>query len=284
MSEHFGIGGLASKKKVMTQSKSSPALAASFSLRGFSQQHKALPADKSCSMTQLPRVYDESDVCGSNGRWRQRKAQEYFKEKEKEELERLREERAYQEARMKRRQELDARRKRQQQEEEEKRLAKLERERQERIERDHHQKRLEERERLIREGEERDRLARMPITCETCSGTGVCPACQGQGELWATFLVSKVGPGASSTFGRKAQGCEACGGCRQNLTGELQMGSGECADCNGKGKVPPRNVPERSPTFHDTHRSMRHAIFFSNTSFSFGDLSPVSRRSFIQPH
>merc|ERR1712039_361776 len=84
---------------------------------------------------------------------------------------------------------------------------------------------LAERERLKREEAEREWLARQPKTCETCQGVGKCVTCQGKGTIFSVFLVSKVDSATSITdFGRKEQGCDDCGGYRQNILGQLRPG------------------------------------------------------------
>lgn len=222
----------------MPMSKSSPSLAASFSLRDFCQSRHRLPMEKSSSHADI--VLEEIDRLGGNGRWRQRKADEFFKKRQLEELERLRQQRAMEEDRRRRRQEFEAKKKRQQQEEEQKRQAERDRQRREHEEREEKVRREQERERQRREEEEREWLARQPRTCEACGGSGVCVGCGGKGQLFSLFLVTQVEKGAHMEFGRQPQGCEECGGCKQNIMGELVAGSGQCSSCNGRGKVWPK--------------------------------------------
>lgn len=234
-----GMEGFGSLYKTgMQMSKSSPSLAAAFSLRDYSQHRHRLPPERSNSQTTIE--LEEIDRLGGNGRWRQRKAEEFFKRKQLEELERLRQQRAMEEEKRRRRQEFEAKKKRQQQEEEQKRQAERERQRREREEREEKLRREQERERQRREEEERDWLARQPRTCEACGGSGICSSCEGKGQLFSLFLVSQVGKGSHMEFGRQPQGCEECGGCKQNILGELVAGSGQCSGCNGRGKVWPK--------------------------------------------
>merc|ERR1712146_710720 len=90
--------------------------------------------------------------------------------------------------------------------------------------------------------EERERLARLPKTCEACGSSGLCTKCDGKGQLFAMFLVQNVKEEhkfAGLDFGRVLQGCDNCGGYRQNLVGELRKGTGLCPVCNGTGKIWP---------------------------------------------
>mmetsp|Transcript_88570 Transcript_88570/g.246517 ORF Transcript_88570/g.246517 Transcript_88570/m.246517 type:complete len:292 (+) Transcript_88570:3-878(+) len=258
MAEHYT--GLV--RKGMTMSKSSPSLAAAFNLREHSQSRKKLPIERPDSQPSL--TLEEIDRLGGNGRWRQRKAEEYFKQKAIEELERQREQREIEERRRKRRCEIEARRRRQQQEEEQKREAERERQRKDRELKEALRQKEEELDRRRQEADQRDWEARQPYTCESCSGSGKCQRCDGKGEVFALFLVSQVEKGSgtglgrtriaevdNSTkvgFGRTAQGCEDCGGCRQNILGELNTGSGNCPGCNGKGKVWPKAAFELKPS------------------------------------
>jgi len=241
-------------------------LAAKFSLREYSQSRKRVPMEKSTSQPEI--VMEEIDRLGGNGKWRQRKAEDYFKRQQIEELERLREQRALEEKRKKRREEMERRRKRQQQEEEEKRLAKLAREREEREEREAEERRIREKERRLREQERAEWAARQPVPCEACAASGTCPSCDGKGRLWATFLAGHVGSDDTMTFGRAPQGCEDCGGCRQNIMGELVCGSGKCAKCNGRGKIWPAAAFEPMKT--------RSRFRFSSSNLAAGDFSPKS--------
>mmetsp|Transcript_96756 Transcript_96756/g.190062 ORF Transcript_96756/g.190062 Transcript_96756/m.190062 type:complete len:264 (-) Transcript_96756:246-1037(-) len=222
----------------MTMSRSSPSLAASFNLREHSQTRRKIALDRPSSQPSF--TYEEIDLLGGNGRWRQRKADQFFKQKEVEELERQRQEREIEERKRRRRQEIEARRKRQQQEEEQKREAERERERREREYKEEVRRREEEAERIKWELEQREWEARQPYCCESCQGTGKCTRCQGSGKLFAMFLVSTVDKRSHMPFGRTPQGCEDCGGCRQNIMGDLALGTGHCPRCNGKGKVWPK--------------------------------------------
>jgi len=225
-------------RKGLSLSRSSPSLAAAYSLREYSQMKKRVPLEKSSSQPII--TVEEIDRIGGNGRWRQRKAEEHFKMKQVEELERLRSQRTLEEERKKRRQDLENKRRRQQQEEEQKRQAKVQREKDELEMREMEQQRLNKRERMFKEQQEKEVAARQPVPCEACNSTGVCTSCEGKGTQWAVFLSSQVEKTGAMGFGKAPQGCEDCGGCRQNIVGELVTGSGLCPDCNGKGQVWPQ--------------------------------------------
>lgn len=183
---------------------------------------------------------EEIDQLGGNGRWRQRKADEFFRLKTIEDQERLERQRQQEERRRRHRQEGEARRRRQQQEEEEKQRAEEDRLRKEREYREESRRHEEEKQREVREQEHREWLARQPHTCDACGGTALCSHCEGKGVVHALFLCNQVAKGGPSMdFGRIPQGCEHCGGCRQNIQGEMQDGSGRCANCSGRGKVWP---------------------------------------------
>jgi len=83
------------------------------------------------------------------------------------------------------------------------------------------------------------------------------------------FLVSQVGKESNMGFGRAPQGCEDCGGCKQNILGGLQKGSGKCAHCNGKGKVWPKAAFE-------TRASRTRIKASMSTTLSTADFSPKS--------
>lgn len=252
----------------MAMSRSSPSLAAAFSLREYSQTRKRIPIERSNSQPDIR--MEEIDRMGGNGKWRQVKAEAFFKQQQVEELERLREQRTLEEKRKKRRQDLENRRKRQQQEEEQKRQAKLDHEQEMRNERDHKERKRQEKERHDREHQEREWAARQPVPCELCLASGVCPSCDGKGQLWATFLAPKVGSEACMGFGRAPQGCEDCGGCKQNIMGELNCGSGECAACNGRGKVWP------DAAFNPFKNTRSRFRFSSSNVASICEFSPKS--------
>lgn len=230
-------------------------MAAAFSLRQYSMERKRIAPEKTSSTPTLR--MEEIDLLGGNGRWRQRKAETDFKQREIEEIERLRLQKIQEEARRKRKMELEAKRRRQLQEEENQRRAEREKEQREREEREEARRIQEEKERLQAEEEERERQARAPKTCETCAGSGRCVKCEGKGHLFAMFLVPS---GANALwkkdqkmdFGRSVQGCDECGGYRQNLLGELRKGSGDCAACDGVGKITPKIDPGRSRKLNTT--------------------------------
>mmetsp|Transcript_102661 Transcript_102661/g.260778 ORF Transcript_102661/g.260778 Transcript_102661/m.260778 type:complete len:282 (+) Transcript_102661:73-918(+) len=247
-------------RKGMSMSKSSPCLAASFKLREYSQSRKHLPNEQSASVPKLPAL-EEIDRIGGNGRRRQLQAEEYFKQKEVEDAARLKEERALAAQKQGRVREKEARRRRQQQEMEERLREKEERLQIEADERAEHLRLEGEHKRQIHEAEHNEWLRRQPVTCEECTGAGLCTTCEGSGHVHAIFLVTSVDKASAMlgrSFGRNLQGCTHCGGCRQNLVGDVQKGSGQCPGCNGKGKVWPDAAfePKKSMGLKLHHRRM----------------------------
>jgi len=150
----------------------------------------------------------------------------------------------------------------------------MQREKEEKEERKRQQ---EEKERKRREEEERQWLARQPKPCETCNGGGKCVACSGKGTAFAMFLAPAVDDGGSSfNMGRKLQGCEECGGCRQNIVGQLRQGSGKCAACNGHGMIWPETVTSpKSRRFNVTGFGMVNGEVGSPKSQTLHPLSPM---------
>jgi len=169
----------------------------------------------------------------------------------------------------------EAKRRRQKEEEEAKQLAEEERLRKE-FEYRAEQRLLEtHREREAKVQEEREWQARQPVICESCNGTGLCIKCEGKGESSAVFLSSSAPKKeAAFNFGRSCQGCEDCGGCRQNIVGRLQKGNGQCPSCNGKGKVWPSAAFESRTSRARVQRGM---------STLAGDFSPKSTMSLTSP-
>lgn len=225
-------------RKGMSMSKSSPSISASFALREFSQMKKRFPFEHIDSAPEL--ILTEIDRLGGNGRWRERKAVAYFEEKSIEDQKRSDDQRAAEERKRQRKLQIESKKKRQKEEEEAKRRAHEESLRKEREWKEEQLALQREKERAQREVEEREWKARQPVVCELCSGSGLCRTCSGKGQIYTLFL-SRSTPTRESefTFGRPPQGCEDCGGCRQNIVGALQVGSGDCLGCNGKGKIWP---------------------------------------------
>ncbi|CAK0827758.1 unnamed protein product, partial [Prorocentrum cordatum] len=92
---------------------------------------------------------------------------------------------------------------------------------------------------------------REPTVCQACSGTGTCPRCHGDQVLSQDFFApAPKGPPAPCwlEFGRKPQGCEACGGFAPGIDGRHQAGTGRCAHCDGHGKTWPEL--EAQPHLH----------------------------------
>lgn len=224
--------------KTSWQSRSSPALAAAFSLRQYAVDTKHIPGEKPSTAVVIP--IEKIDLLGGNGKWRRMRAEEEFERRKIEEEERHRQEVIREQEKRRRQAELAERRRRHHEEEE----------RRWQMERDQKEREISEKARLKREGEERqrqqraeeeaERQRRMPKPCETCSGGGQCQDCMGKGFILSTFLVPKVcGKHDWKEHGRKLQGCDKCEGYSHNLMGELKKGSGNCAACNGTGKIWP---------------------------------------------
>lgn len=244
-------------------SRSSPALSAGFSLRQYSMDRKRLQPVKVASASSF--TLEEIDRMGGNGAWRQKLAHEDFERKKIEEAERARLQKIADEEKRMRKEKLQAKRRKQMEEEEAQRRAEREKEQREREEREDAKRKQEEQERREREAAEKDWHARQPKTCKTCQGSGICQGCEGKGHIFAMFLVPQSSPGFEG--GRVQQGCDACGGYRQNLYADMQKGSGKCAPCSGVGKIKPV-VLEKGGTRR-----------FLDGRSPGGDLSPKMRKS-----
>lgn len=234
-------------------SRSTPSLAAAFSLRQYSLERKRLPPERPSSSPQLdPADLEEIDLIGGNGRWRQMRAKEEFQRRAVEEEERRRRLKILEEEKQRRRAAQAERRRKQL--EEERRQVKMEQERMQREKEDKEDRKRhqEERERKRREEEERQWLARQPKPCETCNGGGKCGTCLGKGTIFGLFLAPTVEDRCIADFGRVVQGCDECGGCRQNIIGQLRSGTGKCAVCCGHGKIWPNVTSPKSRRFNAT--------------------------------
>jgi hypothetical protein len=198
---------------------------------------------------------EKIDLIGGNGKWRQLKAEEEFKQRKLEAEEQRRE--AKERAAEKQRKQADlAERKRRHQEEEERRWkVECEQKQQAQQEEEREKKEREAKVRQEREEKEEQRRRRMPKTCEVCDGSGKCQECMGKGYTFSVFLVSKKGydgAGSHSTamdHGRVLQGCDKCGGCSHNLLGDLKNGTGQCPVCQGLGKIWPIIDEPEAQTF-----------------------------------
>lgn len=250
------------------QTKSSPALAAAFSLRRYAVEAKHITGERPSSAPagDLKRIHtpltghkqalilpiSSVDLIGGSGKYRQVKAEEEFRQRRLEEEEQRRQELLNQ-AEKKRRQINLADRKRQhqleeerrwQEENEQKRLAQLE---QDRIKKEQQDKVTEQKRK-----EDEERRSRMPTTCELCDGSGKCQDCMGKGSVFHLFLIAKVSPedavgGTDLEHGRKLQGCDRCGGCTHNMLGGIKEGTGLCPHCQGLGKIWPIIDAAQSP-------------------------------------
>jgi len=237
------------------RSWSTPALAAAFSLRKYAVSVAHIPGDRpirSFAGDPLELPIEKIDLIGGNGKWRMLKAQEEFKRKEDEDRERRRQERIKAAEKTRRQVELADRRQKHQEEEERRWQEEREQKRRDQLERERVQREHQEKLRLEREEREEERRRRMPKTCETCDGSCKCQECMGKGYVFSIFLCSRVTDddrnlgGTSMDHGRKHQGCDKCGGYSHNMLGELKKGTGECANCNGLGKIWPAQDPSWS--------------------------------------
>jgi len=257
-------------RKCMSMSKSNPSLAAAFSLREYSQMKRRVPIERASSSQDIM-VFEEIDRLGGNGARRQKQAEEYLKKKTIEDRVMLQEQKAEEQKKRGRRRELEAKRNRQKQEAEAKQCAEEERLHREKEYREDQERQATEHERLLKEQERQMWVARQPGTCGTCTGDGVCRNCEGKGEIYAVFLSKNVSKEAARNFGRKSQGCERCGGCAQNIVGKVKQGSGQCPDCNGRGKVWPAAAFEQ--------KSARPKFRSSGFSNNQGDATPKAMAS-----
>mmetsp|Transcript_70971 Transcript_70971/g.198034 ORF Transcript_70971/g.198034 Transcript_70971/m.198034 type:complete len:312 (+) Transcript_70971:25-960(+) len=230
------------------RARSAPALPLAYNLRQCSQERRRLgpePRERRAARTACQPV-TQTDLLGGNGRWRQRRAKEQWA-LERAEAERQRREREGLEAERKRRaEEREAVRRKQQEEDQQRQRALEEKKQRERREQEERERHEEEERRLKAAQDHQDWLARQPKTCTTCEGSGKCTHCGGKGFFFATFLAPSVDTSASLDFGRAQQGCPECGGCAQNIRGDLVQGSGRCLNCDGVGMVKPI-VGERRP-------------------------------------
>jgi len=232
-------------QKVSCHSQSSPALAAAFNLRQYSSVARHITGTKKAGPPEI--TYGRIDEIGGNGRWRQKRAAEFFARKAIEDAEAERLERIKREEKARRRRELEERRRRHQEEMDRKDREERERRRREAEERERQQREAEERERRRREAEERERQRRAPKMCQTCMGTGHCQVCMGKGTYFSVFLVNTVDALSILEYGKKIQGCHNCGGYAQGVRGDIMKGSGKCPACKGYGKIWPVIDDSKSP-------------------------------------
>lgn len=230
---------------------------AAFGLRQFSIDRKRIPKSLDLRPGSAPALrfpepapLGKIDLIGGNGRFRQKLAEKEWEMKKIEDIERRKQQKILDEERRRKQAEREARRRRIQEESERQRKEERERELIEKEEKERRRIELEEKERLDREEKERQWLARQPKICETCGGTGKCFACNGEGAIFSTFLVTNVTGEAvhGGGYGKVVQGCEECRGLKQGIRGELTKGTGSCERCGGWGKIKP-NVTTRQRTF-----------------------------------
>eukprot|EP00927_Polykrikos_kofoidii_P012357 TRINITY_DN15326_c1_g1_i1.p1 TRINITY_DN15326_c1_g1~~TRINITY_DN15326_c1_g1_i1.p1 ORF type:complete len:274 (+),score=69.76 TRINITY_DN15326_c1_g1_i1:111-932(+) len=248
-------GGLGLTQTGLSRSSPSLVTAAAFNLRDFSLSRKKLSLGRPASVTTFRTdQLEEIDLLGGNGGWRQRKARDEFERRRVEEEQRRYEQLKRETEKRRRGQAKEERRRKQQQEEENARLEKEKKKRDAEEERRRLKREQEERERLRKEEEENDRRRRLPTTCQTCDGSGICQACEGKGHVFGLYLVQQVGHVESTQdYGKLMQGCTTCGGYMQGTRGALLQGSGKCPPCDGLGKIWPKIDDLRSPKSRHLH-------------------------------
>lgn len=206
----------------------------------FNLRQWRVKPDRPVSQPHLdPANLTEADLIGGNGRWRQRKAEVEFEQRRMKELELLKEQRAKAEILRQKQAIKEEKRKKQIEDLRKERAAQQERLRIDAEEKALRELQWAEREKLRKEEEHRDWLARQPYQCETCKKSGKCQGCEGKGQFFCMFLVPEVDKLGANEFGRMPQGCEDCGGQRQNLQGKLRVGTGKCSACGGRGMIWP---------------------------------------------
>lgn len=248
-------------------SRSAPTLAAAFNLRQYSEGRKRIAPERPASTGKLIPL-EEIDVIGGNGRWRQRKAKVEFERRAIEEAEEKRQQKLLEAERVRRKAMIEKKRKQQAEEEEKRRREERDRQRRDAEEKERKRNEAEEKKRLERELAEQEWLRRQPKTCEVCNGCTKCKKCFGVGYTFSMFLVGKVDRDTLFENGRLMEGCEECGGYKQNLLADLKPGSGKCANCLGVGKVTPVIEP-MSPA---SRKRVAHLASFQGG----GDSSPKS--------
>jgi len=247
----------------MERSWSSPALAAAFGLRKYAVQMKHHPGERvprASAGDQLEIPIEKIDLIGGNGHHRQMKAEEEFKRRRLEEEEQRRQDLLKAAAKKKKALDREDRRKKFQEEEERRWQEEREQKRRDAIEKEEQRLKEEEKARLAAEVKTEEKRKRMPRTCETCDGTCKCQECMGKGYVFSIFLVSsKSDDQKDMEHGRVYQGCDKCGGYSHNMLGELKKGTGQCAGCQGLGKI--------WPVIEDMPASPKGVITKSTTQF-----------------
>lgn len=247
----------------MERSWSSPALAAAFGLRKYAVQLKHIPGERAARAFQgdaLEIPIEKIDLIGGNGYWRQKKAEEEFKRRRQEEEEQRRQDLLKAAQKKKRLLDREDKRKKFQEEEERRWQEEREQKRRDAIEKEQQKQKEEEKVRVVEEHKQEEKRKRMPRTCETCDGSCKCQECMGKGYIFSIFLVSsKSDQQQDMEHGRVYQGCEKCGGCAHNMLGELKKGNGQCAGCQGLGKI--------WPVVEDLPPSPKSVITKSSTQF-----------------
>jgi len=244
-------------------SRSAPSLPLAYNLRLCSKGRRgvaALPTEGAATAVRMSHPLGEIDLVGGNGRWRQKRAKEQWivdqAEAEKQRVERQ----ILEDEKTRRREEREARRRKQQEEDSQRMRALEDKARRERLAQEERDRQEEEEKRKKAAEEHEDWLARQPKTCTTCVGSGKCTYCGGKGFFFAMFLAPSVGTHETTgDFGRAQQGCPECGGCAQNIRGDLIQGSGRCHKCDGVGMVTPEVVQKQRNSVCRS-MTMRHTV------------------------
>ncbi|CAK0896223.1 unnamed protein product [Prorocentrum cordatum] len=224
--------------------RSAPSLPLAYNLRQCSKDRRRIEHTRAAVRISHP--LGEIDLVGGNGRWRQKRAKEQWILDQAEAEKQRREQQILEDEKRRRLEEREARRRKQQEEDQQRQRALEEQARKERLELEERERQEEEERRLKALQDHEDWLARQPKTCTTCMGSGKCTQCGGKGFFFAMFLSPSVGLHATTgDFGRAQQGCPECGGCAQNIRGDLVQGSGHCHKCDGVGMVTPEVVEHR---------------------------------------
>lgn len=234
-----------SKATSLTPQSGGYAVAETRNLRRLSKQRGLVQRDTEPQGEEIPSLEElERDLQGWNGQWKKKKAAVLI-------LERLR---LDQEAEDRKREELEERRRRQEEKREQMRriMEQEQRELQEEIKR--HEARVKSlnaaktwqsfAHRIVSLQEKLIEELKQPWTCPTCSGSGLCNRCKGEGTLSVTYLSSNVQARNADAFrGRCIYGCHACGGIRdgRDVYGHetAELGSGLCLKCAGQGQIWP---------------------------------------------
>lgn len=216
------------------------------------------PTPKGCTF--LPDYQLWVTLHGGNGNWQKRRARSEWEQQQLDH--RLSErERSNAEVALRLRRAEAERRRRAADEELRLRVQEAERERRRRQESEARLRaEREEAERRRRLEEERLWLLSQPRACPSCTGTGRCAACAGQGCTSTLYFAERVKTEAGVVCGRLPLGCPFCGGKGDGADwGEFKSGSGRCAECHGEGRVPAPQGPGHHEDGKDKARQFQLA-------------------------